>query len=134
MQIVTDRPLMSHRIAFIDYFPIHYRRGLYEALARRMDVDFYFFSDERERWHNPAIAATTGGDYHRVDIRHYRIGNQAVAPGIVRCLWRRRYDAVVKSPNGRSCCRSRTVRLAHVARRSCCGQGCGITQPPSTIG
>ncbi|HEX3678579.1 MAG TPA: hypothetical protein VHU90_02560, partial [Galbitalea sp.] len=92
---------MAHRIAFIDYFPIHYRRGLYEALARRMDVDFYFFSDERERWHNPAIAATPDGEYHRVDVRHYRIGNQAVAPGIVQRMWRRRYDAVVKSPNGK---------------------------------
>src|SRR5437879_886275 len=89
----TDGREMSHRVAFIDYFPIHYRRGLYEALARRMDVDFYFFSDERERWHNPAIPATPDGDYHRVDVRHFRIGNQSIAPGIVSSLVRRRYQA-----------------------------------------
>jgi glycosyltransferase involved in cell wall biosynthesis len=90
-----------YRIAFIDYFPVHYRRGLYEALARRMDVDFFFFSDERERWQNKAIAAQPGGDYRRVDVRRYRLAGQPVAPGVAARLSRRRYDAVVKSLNGK---------------------------------
>jgi glycosyltransferase involved in cell wall biosynthesis len=92
---------MAQRVAFIDYFPIHYRIGLYEALARRMEVDFYFFSDERERWHNPAIGTSPDGAYRRMDVRHVRIGDQSVAPGVVPPLVRRRYDAVIKSANGK---------------------------------
>jgi glycosyltransferase involved in cell wall biosynthesis len=92
---------MRRRIAFIDYFPTHYRKRLYEEIARRMDADFYFFSDEAERWHNKLIPATYEGDYRRVDLRRVRVGGQAVLPGIARALTPRRYDAVVKSLNGK---------------------------------
>jgi len=92
---------MSRRIAFIDYFPVHYRIGLYEELARRMDADFYFFADEGERWHNKQIAAVWEGEYRRVDLTKLRLGGQAVMPGIVSRLSRRRYDAVIKNLNGK---------------------------------
>src|SRR3954470_18667863 len=92
---------MRRRIAFIDYFPPHYRKRLYEEIARRMDADFYFFSDEAERWHNKLIPATYEGDYRRVDLRRVRVGGQAILPGIARALTPRRYDAVVKSLNGK---------------------------------
>jgi glycosyltransferase involved in cell wall biosynthesis len=92
---------MARRIAFIDYFPPHYRRGLYEELARRADVDFLFFSDERERWQNRMIAAQHGGAYRTVPMRRSRVAGQAVLPGIVLRLRRARYDAVVKSLNGK---------------------------------
>jgi glycosyltransferase involved in cell wall biosynthesis len=89
------------RIAFIDYFPPHYRRGLYEEIGRRMEADFYFFADERERWHNKALKAEHDGDYRRVDMWRTRVAGQAVMPGIALALSRRRYDAVVKSLNGK---------------------------------
>ena len=54
------RPV-RRRIAFIDYFATHYRRRLYEELARRMDVDFYFFADERERYWNRKIPLVARG-------------------------------------------------------------------------
>src|SRR5436305_268242 len=41
---------MPPRIAFVDYFPTHYRLRLYEELGRRPDVDFYFFADQPERY------------------------------------------------------------------------------------
>jgi glycosyltransferase involved in cell wall biosynthesis len=92
---------MRRRIAFIDYFPTHYRIGLYEDLARRMEVDFIFFSDERERWQSAAIKAAADGDYRRLDLRRTRIAGQSVTPGIVGALGSRRYDAVVKTLNGK---------------------------------
>jgi hypothetical protein len=46
---------VGRHIAFIDYLATHYRRRLYEELAQRMDVDFYFFADERERYWNRKI-------------------------------------------------------------------------------
>jgi glycosyltransferase involved in cell wall biosynthesis len=92
---------VRRRIAFIDYFPTHYRRGLYEELARCADADFYFFADERERYWNRRIPVASGGRYHVVDLRRFRIAGQAVMPGVARALTRRRYDAVIKSLNGR---------------------------------
>ena len=89
------------RIAFIDYFATHYRKRLYEELARRMDVDFYFFADERERYWNSRIPLVQSGDFHRVDLPRYRIAGQAVMPGVAPRLLARRYDAVVKSLNGK---------------------------------
>jgi glycosyltransferase involved in cell wall biosynthesis len=92
---------VGRRIAFIDYFATHYRRRLYEELARRMEVDFYFFADERERYWNPKIPLVRSGDFRRVELRRYRVAGQAVMPGLALKLDPRRYDAVVKSLNGK---------------------------------
>ena len=62
------------RIAFIDYFATHYRKRLYEELARRMDVDFYFFADERERYWNRKIPLVREGDFRRVELRRGAVG------------------------------------------------------------
>ncbi len=92
---------MRRRIAFIDYFPTHYRQRLYEEIGRRMEADFYFFSDERERWQNQAISAVHEGDYRRVELKRIRIAGQAVMPGMALALSPNRYDAVVKNLNGK---------------------------------
>jgi glycosyltransferase involved in cell wall biosynthesis len=89
------------RIAFIDYFATHYRKRLYEELARRMDVDFYFFADERERYWNRKIPLVASGDFRRVELRRFRVAGQAVMPGVAPRLLSGRYDAVVKSLNGK---------------------------------
>ena len=87
---------MRYRVAFIDYFPTHYRRRLYERLAERMEVDFYFYSDERERFWNRSIPLAGGGDFRRVELRRFRVAGQMVMPGILPRLNPRRYDGVVK--------------------------------------
>jgi glycosyltransferase involved in cell wall biosynthesis len=92
---------VRRRIAFVDYFATHYRRRLYEELARRMEVDFYFFADERERYWNRKIPLVEAGDFRRVQLRRYRLAGQAVMPGLALELSPRRYDAVVKSLNGK---------------------------------
>jgi glycosyltransferase involved in cell wall biosynthesis len=94
------RPV-RRRIAFIDYLATHYRRALYEELARRMEVDFYFYADEHERYWNPKIPLVESGDFRRVDMARYRVAGQAVMPGLALELKRARYDAVVKSLNGK---------------------------------
>jgi glycosyltransferase involved in cell wall biosynthesis len=92
---------VTRRIAFIDYFATHYRRRLYEELARRMDVDFYFFADERERYWNRKIPLVRAGDFRRVELPRYRIAGQAVMPGVAPRILSGRYDAVIKSLNGK---------------------------------
>src|SRR5579875_3877161 len=89
------------RIAFIDYFPTHYRLGLYEAIARRADADFYFFSDERERWWNPRLALGGSTAFHEVQLPRYRVAGESFMPGVAQRILGGRYDAVIKSPNGK---------------------------------
>jgi glycosyltransferase involved in cell wall biosynthesis len=90
------------RIAFIDYFPTHYRRTLYTEIARRADVDFYFYSDQRERWADPKVPAVwSEGAYRQIDLPSYRVAGEAVMPAVARRILSRRYDAVIKSPNGK---------------------------------
>lgn len=89
------------RIAFINYFCPHYRLRLFEEVARRMDADFYFFADERERYWNRKLPLVRDGAFRRVELRRVRVLGQALMPGIVSALRRERYDAVVKCLNGR---------------------------------
>lgn len=89
------------RLAFIDYFPTHYRTRLYEEIGRRCDADFYFYADARERYWNRRIPLAADGDYRRVELRRYRPFGQAVMPGLALRLRKGRYDAVVKSLNGK---------------------------------
>lgn len=92
---------MRRRIAFVDYFPTHYRKRLYEALARRTEADFYFFADERERYWNRKLDLVCDGDFRRVELPRMRIGGNAVMPTLPLRMHPGRYDAVIKSLNGK---------------------------------
>lgn len=92
---------MPRRIVFIDYFPPHYRRGLYEEISRRAEADFCFFSDQRERWSDPNVPAIWEGEFRRIEFPKRRILGQPVVPGILLRILAGRYDAVIKLPNGR---------------------------------
>jgi glycosyltransferase involved in cell wall biosynthesis len=92
---------VRRRIAFVDYFATHYRRRLYEELATRMEVDFYFFADEREHFWNRRIPLVEGGDFRRVERRRFRVAGEPLMPGLIADINARRYDAVIKSLNGK---------------------------------
>src|SRR4030095_15508624 len=93
--------LVRRRIAFIYYLPTHYKRALFDDSGRRMDADFYFYADERERYWNKALSLVGDGRFRRVELRRFRIAGEAFMPGIVRMISAERYDAVIKSLNGR---------------------------------
>jgi glycosyltransferase involved in cell wall biosynthesis len=92
---------VRRRIAFINYFCPHYRLRLFEEVARRMETDFYFFADERERYWNRRIPIVRDGAFRRMHLRLVRIAGQSFMPGVALTLNRRRYDAVVKCLNGK---------------------------------
>ena len=92
---------MRRRVAFVDYFCPHYRRPLFEELARRMEMDFYFFSDSRDKWWNSRLPTVEDGDFRRIALRRYRIGGEPFIPALPLRLDRDRYDAVIKNLNGR---------------------------------
>src|SRR5256885_1833046 len=75
---------MPPRIAFIDYFPTHYRKRLYEELAKRTDADFYFFADEqRDRtWNRKIPIRQNTGAYRRIEYKRFYLGGQAVMPAV----------------------------------------------------
>ena len=89
------------KLVFIDYFPPHYRRGLYEEIGRGADADFCFFSDQGERWSDPNIPAVWDGNYRRVEFPRRRVLGQSIVPGILRRILAGDYDVVIKLPNGR---------------------------------
>jgi hypothetical protein len=92
-----EGPRSFHRLIFAT----HYVRQLYEELAPRMEVDFDFFADERERFGNRKFPLVEASDFRRVELRRYRLTGQAVKPALPLELNRRRNDAVVKSLNGK---------------------------------
>jgi glycosyltransferase involved in cell wall biosynthesis len=92
---------MKRRIAFVDYFCPHYRRPLFEEIARRTEADFYFFSDHRDRWWNSRIPVERGGDFRRIELPRMRIGPEAFLPTLPLHITPAHYDAVIKNLNGR---------------------------------
>jgi glycosyltransferase involved in cell wall biosynthesis len=85
----------------VDYFCPHYRRPLHEELARRMEMDFYFFSDERDKWWNSRLPLVQDGDFRRIALRRYRFAGEPFVPSLPLRLKPDRYDAVIKNLNGR---------------------------------
>jgi glycosyltransferase involved in cell wall biosynthesis len=92
---------VRRRVAFVDYFCPHYRRPLFEELARRMEMDFYFFSDARDKWWNSRLPTIEDGDFRRIALRRYRIAGEPFVPALPLRLRPDRYDAVIKNLNGR---------------------------------
>ena len=96
-----------------------------------MEVDFYFFADERERYWNRKIPLVEAGDFRRVELRRYRVAGQAVMPGIALELSRaplRRGRQVAQRQADAA--RSSTSPAARAACRSCSGRACGTTRRP----
>jgi glycosyltransferase involved in cell wall biosynthesis len=85
----------------VDYFCPHYRLPLFEELARRMEMDFYFFSDARDKWWNSRLPTVEDGDFRRIALRRYRIAGEPFVPGLPLRLRPDRYDAIIKNLNGR---------------------------------
>jgi glycosyltransferase involved in cell wall biosynthesis len=85
----------------VDYFCPHYRRPLFEELARRMEMDFYFFSDARDKWWNSRLPTIEDGDFRRVALRRFRVAGEPFVPALPFRLRPDRYDAVIKNLNGR---------------------------------
>lgn len=88
------------RVAFITNFCPYYRRPLFEALAATHDVDFYFFSEARDRFCSGRIAPEQGL-FREVQLRRVWIGRDSLMPELAKLLTRDRYDVVVKCLNGR---------------------------------
>lgn len=64
-------------------------------------MDFYFFSDARDKWWNSRLPTIEHGDFRRIALRRYRIAGEPFVPSLPVRLRPDRYDAVIKNLNGR---------------------------------
>jgi len=88
------------RVALISNLCPHYRRPLYEVLARRFELECYFFATSETYW-NPLLPAFEVGDFTRVELRRLRVLGEPVLPGLASRLTRDRYDVVIMDLTGR---------------------------------
>jgi glycosyltransferase involved in cell wall biosynthesis len=79
----------------------HYRVGAFEELARHIDVEFFFFADEKE-WSRESTNCPRAGDFRWTKFRGWEIFPRfRIAPLLYLHLLFDPYDAVIKCTNGR---------------------------------
>jgi glycosyltransferase involved in cell wall biosynthesis len=89
------------RIAFVSNFCPHYRIRTFEALSRRVDVDFYFYSVGDE-WYWQQKHGVSSGAFRAEYLRGFRIGSNRIPLTLPGKLWRGDYDAIIKCINGKA--------------------------------
>ena len=81
------------RLLFVTNLLTHYRKPLYEALARRVPVRYVFFSDGGEWYWQGGQATSDAIDALRP--KGFWLGRTRVTPGLATTVLRGRYDVVV---------------------------------------
>lgn len=89
------------RALLVTNFATHYRAAFFERLARAMDVEFIFTSDGTEPYWQPHLG-TTPAVIRANSVVGRRVANGLTFnPAIVREVWRRDCDVIIKCLNGR---------------------------------
>jgi glycosyltransferase involved in cell wall biosynthesis/SAM-dependent methyltransferase len=88
------------RVAFITTFSSHYRRPLFEELARRWDADFMFFS-LGEEWYRSTEMVHEPGEFRTVALRPRLLRGAVYAPDLPTVIASGGYDVVIKCLNGK---------------------------------
>jgi glycosyltransferase involved in cell wall biosynthesis len=93
-------PSPSTKVAFVENLCTHYTRGLFEALARRVDLDCVFFSPGNEWYWQPERGASTG-DFKFEYLKGFDVGHTRVSPTLPQRLLQNDYDVYIKCINGK---------------------------------
>ena len=88
------------RTMFVTNMCPHYRIGAFETLSKYYDVEFYFFSDGREK-HYLVESGLHGGSFKYKYLRGFKLFGQRITPSLVLHLAMKNYDIVIKGTNGR---------------------------------
>ena len=89
------------KILLVNNYPSHYRVPFFERLAAAVDVEFIFFSDGSESfWQEHLRGAQMGLRATTITGRPLG-GGLNFNPRLVRELWTRDYDVLIKCMNGR---------------------------------
>jgi glycosyltransferase involved in cell wall biosynthesis len=88
------------RIAFTTHYCTHYRVQTYEMLSHFYLMDFYFYSEGKERYWLRQHGVRTGNFNYKY-LPGFRIGHTRITLTLFWELWRGNYDVYIKCINGR---------------------------------
>jgi len=88
--------MTGHKLTLVHPFCTHYTVGLFEELARRFDVQFFFYSDGGERFW-PKEHGVRRGSFPHEYLAGFRIGSIRITPALLWKLLKRPADAIVSS-------------------------------------
>ena len=90
------------RVLLVTNFAPHYRAPFFERLAGAIDVEYIFFSSGSEGYWQPHLGTSHVGARSETIVGQCLPGNLSLNPRLVRELWRRDFDVMVKCLNGRT--------------------------------
>lgn len=90
------------RVLLVTNFAPHYRAPFFERLAAVVDVEYIFFSSGSEGYWQAHLATSPVDAPSQTIVGRRLPGNLSVNPRLVRELWTRDYDVIVKCINGRT--------------------------------
>jgi colanic acid/amylovoran biosynthesis glycosyltransferase len=102
----TSRTLEKHdssarpRLAFVQSFCSHYTVGLFNLLAQRVDTEFFFFSDGKERYWQDDLGIRSG-DFPHTYLRGFWLRNTRIAPALPFKLLSSRAQAILSCIDGK---------------------------------
>jgi glycosyltransferase involved in cell wall biosynthesis len=89
------------KVLLVTNFASHYRAPFFERLAKAVDVDYIFFSAGAEQYWQGHLGTTRAEVRAQTIVGRTAVGGVRVNPSLVRELWTRDYDVLVKCINGR---------------------------------
>ena len=88
------------KIAFVTNLCPHYRIKTFELMARRFDIDFYFFS-AGDDWYYQQEHDVHAGQFRFRGLSGFHLGRTRITPGLLLALLHGDYDVYIKCINGR---------------------------------
>lgn len=89
------------KVLFVTNFASHYRAPFFERLAAAVDVEYIFFSQGTEAYWQEHLGATRADVRARTIAGHHLGAGLNANPLLVKELWSRDYDVLIKCLNGR---------------------------------
>lgn len=89
------------KVLLVTNFIPHYRAPFYERLARAIDVEFIFFSQGTEPYWQRHLGTTKATIRSRTVVSRHLVAGLNCNPRLLKELWTREYDVLIKCLNGR---------------------------------
>jgi glycosyltransferase involved in cell wall biosynthesis len=99
--ISSVSPQDDTKVAFVTNFCTHYTRGLFEQLACRFNVDYFFYSAGKEWYWEGRLGTVRSGAFSSRYLPGFTFRNTRIVPTLPFHLLTKRYDVYVKCINGK---------------------------------
>ena len=89
------------KLAYVTNFCTHYTGGLFEQLAHRFNVDYYFYSAGDEWYWEGKLGTVRSGRFRSQYLPGFMLGHTRIAPTLPFHLLTKHYDVYLKCINGK---------------------------------